>query len=95
MSNTTLYELLEIPEDRADMIAKLVRKLFYESSNSEEVVHKLIEHFNICPENREIFASGWYAGRYAGIAEVFATVQEELEKMAENYPPYPPSVGYV
>lgn len=92
MSQRTLYDLFGIPEERAEAIAKLVRKLFAESPSSEEWVESLIEQFEIGPEDREIFACGWFAGRYAGVSEVFTIVQKELDRTTGDYPP---TTGYV
>ena len=91
MGKKTLYEIFGIPEKRAEVIAKLVRKLFAESASSEEWVQSLIREFGIGPENCEIFACGWFAGRYAGVSEVFAVVQKELDKATGDYPP---TTGY-
>ena len=63
---------------------------------------KLAEEFQIeGPELAEAFACGWFAGKYAGVSEVFQTVQKEMDRretdMAlekEKQSRYPPPDGY-
>ena len=79
MANTTLYELLGVSRERADEIAKEVRALFSDSKTPGEWIFRLIEEFHISKENAEIFACGWFAGKYAGVSEVFNVVQREMD----------------
>ncbi len=101
MSELTLYELLGISKERADEIAKKVRASFSESKSPAEWISRLINEFNIDQGNAEIFACGWFAGKYAGVSEVFNVVQREIGKMeknqaeqAEKNSKYPPPDGY-
>lgn len=101
MTDATLYEVLGIPKERADAIAKIVRESFSGSKGPADWVRKLIEDFGITPETAEIFACGWFAGRYAGVSEVFNVVQKEMDKLekdkaekAERESKYSPADGY-
>lgn len=101
-ADATLYALLGIPKERADQIAKKVRAAFSDSESSAEWVRRLIDGFNISQEDGDIFACVWFAGRYAGVAEVFKVVQWEINKLekeekdkAEKDKMYPPSDGYI
>lgn len=87
MPNTTLYELLDISRERADEVAEWIKRL--------------AEYFDIDQENAEVFACGWFAGKYAGVSEIFSTVQKEMDKreidladMRERESRYPPPDGY-
>ncbi len=84
MKDYTLYELLGLSKERADEIAKKVRTAFSESKSPEEWVKRLIDEFNITPEKAEAFACGWFAGRYAGVSEVFKVVQKEMDKIEKD-----------
>jgi hypothetical protein len=91
MAEVTLYEILGISKERADEIARKVRKAFSESENPRDWMKRLIEESGVAPEQAEIFATGWFAGRYAGVSEVFKAVQREMEKIEkvrekDNYP---------
>jgi hypothetical protein len=93
--------LLGIPKERADEIAKKVRAAFSESTSPAEWVQRLIDEFKISQKEGEIFACGWFAGRYAGVAEVFKVVQWEMDKLEkeekdklEKDKMYSPSDGY-
>ncbi len=92
MADATLYQLLGISRERAEEIAKMVRTAFSESKSPAEWVTRLVDEFGIEPENAEIFACGWFAGRYAGVSEVFNAVQREMdaieksERDSMNYP---------
>jgi len=33
---------------------------------------------------REIFACGWFAGKYAGVSEVFNVVQREMDERVQD-----------
>jgi hypothetical protein len=96
MAEVTLYEILGISKERADEIARMVRKAFSESRNPQDWVKGLIEDAGVTPETAEIFASGWFAGRYAGVSEVFNVVQREMDKMEKGREKdsYPPTEGY-
>ena len=101
MANTTLYELLGISKERADEVAKKVRKSFSDSKAPDEWIKQLIEEFHIDKEYAEIFACGWFAGKYAGVSEVFNVVQKEMDKREldeaekrELESRYPPPDGY-
>ncbi len=84
MTDVTLYELLGISKERSDEIAKKVRASFSESKGPAEWIKRLIDEFDIEPETAEIFACGWFAGRYAGVSEVFKAVQREVERMERD-----------
>ncbi len=84
MTDYTLYELLGVSKERADEIAKKVRRAFSESRSPEEWVKMLIDEFDIAPEKAEAFACGWFAGRYAGVSEVFKVVQKEMDKIERD-----------
>ncbi len=101
MADATLYELLGVSKERADEIAKKVRASFSESKSPAEWISRLINEFNVDQENAEIFACGWFAGKYAGVSEVFNVVQREIDEMekeqvekAEKKSKYPPPDGY-
>lgn len=98
MADATLYEILGVSKERADEIAKIVREAFSESKGPEEWVKVLIDQFGVTPENAEVFACGWFAGRYAGVSEVFNVVQREMDKLekdrADRESKYPPGEGY-
>lgn len=100
-SDATLYSLLGIPRERADEIAKKVRAAFSDSESSADWIRRLIDEFEIRQEEGVVFACGWFAGRYAGVAEVFKVVQWEMDKLekeerdkAGKDKTYPPSYGY-
>jgi hypothetical protein len=80
MASTTLYELLGLSRMRADEIAKRVRATYYDSKTPDEWIKRLVEEFHIDQQNAEIFACGWFAGKYAGVSEVFNTVQKEMDR---------------
>jgi len=98
MTDATLYEILGISKERADEIAKMVRKSFSKSKSPADWIKEMIDDFGITPETAEIFACGWFAGRYAGVSEVFNVVQKEMDKLekdkAEKESKYPQSDGY-
>ncbi|MDM7934561.1 MAG: hypothetical protein QUS08_04130 [Methanothrix sp.] len=96
MSETTLYELLGISRERADEIAKKVRASFSESSGPAEWIRRLVDEFQIDQEKAESFACGWFAGKYAGVSEVFNVVQREMDKMERDQAErrHPPPDGY-
>jgi hypothetical protein len=84
MANKTLYELLGVSKEQADEIAKKVRALFSDSKTPDEWIFRLIEEFHIDKENAEIFACGWFAGKYAGVSEVFSVVQREMDERSQD-----------
>ena len=45
---------------------------------------RLTEEFGINEENAEVFASGWFAGKYAGVSEVLNVVQKEMDVMEKD-----------
>ncbi len=98
MADATLYEMLGLSKERADEIAKIVRRSFSQSKSPSDWIKELIEAFEITPETAEVFACGWFAGRYAGVSEVFSVVEREMDKMerdkAEKESKYPQSDGY-
>ncbi len=98
MADATLYEMLGLSKERADEIAKMVRRSFSQSKSPSDWIKELIEAFEITPETAEVFACGWFAGRYAGVSDVFNVVQREMDKMerdkAEKESKYPQSDGY-
>lgn len=98
MADATLYDILGISKERADEIAKIVRESFSKSKGPADWIKGLIEDFEITPEDAEVFACGWFAGRYAGVSEVFNIVQREMHKLekdkAEKERKYPQSDGY-
>ena len=97
MSDITLYKLLGISKVRAEEIARVVRESFSKSRDPGEWMKELISQFQIEPEDAEIFACGWFAGRYAGVCEVFKTVSREIDKAEmenENGRQHPPNDGY-
>jgi hypothetical protein len=101
MADATLYEILGVSRERADEIAKIVRESFSKSRGPTDFVKRLIDDFGITPENAEVFACGWFAGRYAGVSEVFNIVQREMDKLEKDKAEresreskYPPGEGY-
>jgi hypothetical protein len=101
MASTTLCELLGLSRICADEIARRVRKTYSDSKTPDEWIKRLIDEFHIDQENAEIFACGWFAGKYAGVSEVFNTVQKEmdrreldLEEKRAKESRYPPADGY-
>ncbi len=80
MADNTLYELLGISKERAEEIARAVRKAFSEARCADDWVKRLVDELGITQENAEIFACGWFAGRYAGVSEVFNVVQREMDR---------------
>lgn len=82
--NTTLYELLGVSRERADEIAREVRASFSDSKTPGDWIERLIEEFHISKENAEIFACGWFAGKYAGVSELFNAVQREMEEREQD-----------
>jgi hypothetical protein len=96
MAEVTLYEILGISKERADEIARRVRKAFSESENPKDWVKRLIEDAGVTRETGEVFACGWFAGRYAGVSEVFNVVQKEMDKLEKGRAKddYPPTQGY-
>jgi hypothetical protein len=98
MSDTTLYELLGISRVRAEEIARAVRASFSKSRDPGEWMMELASQFGIEPDNAEVFACGWFAGRYAGVSEVFGAVSREIDKIEKEDElgrRHPPNDGYV
>lgn len=81
MGEDSLYDILGLPKNKAEEIARKVRDAFSQSKTAREWVERLIEEFVIEPQGAEIFACGWFAGRYAGVSEVFKVVQMEMDKL--------------
>ena len=103
MTDVTLYELLGISKERSEEIAKKVRDSFSESRGPADWISRMIDEFHIVvdPKTAEIFACGWFAGRYAGVSEVSKAVQVEVERMerdqavkTEKDSKYSPQNGY-
>lgn len=84
MASVTLYELLGVSKDRADEIARKVRDSFAQSDTPGEWIERLIEEFGVDRNTADIFACGWFAGKYAGVSEVFNVVQQEIEGMEKD-----------
>ncbi|NTV28426.1 MAG: hypothetical protein HGA93_07125 [Methanothrix sp.] len=84
MASINLYELLGISKERADEIAKKVRASFSESEGPAEWILRLKDEFGIDQESAEIFSCGWFAGKYAGVSEVFSAVQNEMNKVEKE-----------
>ena len=84
MADITLYELLGITSERSVEIARSVRSAYSESNSPAEWLKRLVEEFGITPENAEIFACGWFAGRYAGVSEVFNVVSRKMDEMDKD-----------
>ncbi len=84
MAEYTLYEILGITRERAEEIAKKVREAFSESDSPDEWIKMLVDEFGIAPEKAEAFACGWFAGRYAGVSDVFSVVQREMDKIEKG-----------
>ena len=84
MADISLYELLGISKENADEIAKKVRASFSESKGPAQWIERLISEFDIDREDAEIFACGWFAGKYAGVSEVFNAVQKEIDDMQKD-----------
>jgi hypothetical protein len=84
MADYTLYEILGISRERAEEIARRVREAFSDSKSPEEWVKRLVDEFDIAPEMAEAFACGWFAGRYAGVSDVFNVVQNEMDKIEKD-----------
>jgi hypothetical protein len=80
MAKATLYEMLGITRRQTDEVAKRVRASFSESKGPTEWIARLKDDFGIDQKNAEIFACGWFAGKYAGVSEVFNAVQREVEE---------------
>jgi hypothetical protein len=58
-----------------------VRAAFSESGSPTEWIQRLIDEFGISKDDGEIFACAWFAGRYAGVSDVFKVVQMEMDKL--------------
>jgi hypothetical protein len=84
MADVTLHKLLGVSKEQADEIARRVRASFSESKGPAEWISRLIDEFDIDQENAEIFACGWFAGKYAGISEVFNVVAREIDEMEKG-----------
>lgn len=84
MADIVLYELLGITRERSEEIAGSVRSAFSESKSPAEWVKRLVNEFGVVPENAEIFAYGWFAGRYAGVSEVFNIVSRKMDEMEKD-----------
>jgi len=82
-----------ISRERAEEIAGLVRTSFARSKGPGDWIKRLVEEFGIEEKNAEVFACGWFAGRYAGASDVFKAVQREMDKI-EDEGTYPPMDGY-
>jgi hypothetical protein len=67
----TLYDLLGIDKERAYRVAKKVRTSFSQSKTPGDWIAGLMEELGINEENADIFACGWFAGKYAGVSELF------------------------
>jgi hypothetical protein len=80
MAKATLYEVLGITREQTDEVAKKVRASFSESKGPTEWIAWLKDEFGIDQKNAEIFACGWFAGKYAGASEVFNAVEREVEE---------------
>ena len=84
MTNATLFDLLGMDKERAYKVAKRVRASFYESETPVDWIARLTKEFGIDKENAEVFACGWFAGKYAGVSEVFNVVQKEMDVMEKD-----------
>jgi hypothetical protein len=84
MTIVTLYDLLGITRERADEVAKKVKASFSESETPGQWIRELIDEFDIDEDKAEVFACGWFAGKYAGVSEVFNVVQKEVEMMERD-----------
>lgn len=84
MASITLYELLGVSKERADEIARKVRDSFAQSDTPGEWIESLIEEFGVDRSTAEIFACGWFAGKFAGVSEVFNVVQKEIDSMEKD-----------
>ncbi len=84
MKDAGLYNLLGLSRERADEIARIVRISFSESNGPSEYIELLAKKFSIDPEQAEIFACGWFAGKYAGVSEVFNIMQREIDKVEKE-----------
>ncbi|MHC1687469.1 MAG: hypothetical protein AB9879_07135 [Methanothrix sp.] len=84
MADLTLHGLLGVSKERAAEIAKKVRESFSESDGPDDWIRRLIDEFGIDEKNAEIFACGWFAGKYAGMSEVFNVVQREMDAMEKD-----------
>jgi len=84
MADYTLYEILGVSRERAEEIARKVREAFSESKSPEEWINRLVDEFGIEPKTAEVFACGWFAGRYAGVSDVFNVVQKEMDKIEKG-----------
>ena len=101
MADVTLQGMLGISKKQVEEVAKRVRASFSDSKSPSEWISSLKDEFGIDQKNAEIFACGWFAGKYVGVSEVFNAVQrgideieinEELKKETENK--HPPPDGY-
>ena len=102
MADVTLHEMLGISKERAEEVAKSVKASFSESKSPAEWIASLRDEFGVDQKNAEIFACGWFAGKYAGVSEVFNAVQRGIdevemneEKKREKESKYPSPDGYV
>ncbi len=84
MAKATLYEILGLSREQADEIARAVRESFSESNTPEEWISQLAEKFGVDDKNAEIFACGWFAGKYAGVSEVFNRVEKEIDGLERD-----------
>ena len=101
MADVTLHKMLGMTKERAEEIAKRVRASFSESKSPAEWIASLRDEFDVDQKNAEIFACGWFAGKYAGVSEVFNAVQRGIdemetkeEKKRETESKYPSPDGY-
>ena len=84
MTNITLFDLLGMDKERAYEVAKKVRASFQEAETPGDWIARLTEEFGIDEKNAEVFACGWFAGKYAGVSEVFNVVQKEMDVMEKD-----------
>ena len=84
MTNTTLSDLMGINKQRAYEVAKRVRASFSESETLGDWIAGLMEEFGIDEGNVDVFACGWFAGKNAGVTELFNVVQKEMEVMEKD-----------
>lgn len=75
-----------------------MRAAFSESRSPADWVQRLIDEFKVSPQDGEIFACGWFAGRYAGVSDVLKAVHKEMDRLEkekiEERSSWSPTDGY-
>ena len=85
MANKTLYELLGVSKEQTDEIAKKVGHCSPILRSRTSGFFGWLKSIISIRRTREIFACGWFAGKYAaGVSEVFNVVQREMDERVQD-----------